>query len=183
MARHCFHKYEKEIAMIRATIVRGVATVILFGSTMISLSQPALNTAFDQPPSDRLNVVHLDAESQRCMRCHDGTLGSRIELRPAGASMEYDFGRTITTTNHAIGMLYLIAYEANPNEYVSPEALNPSVKLVDGKVGCLSCHVRTEVLIAQASAFVETPETRCSFDKEATLKTFGGPSCLSCHIK
>ncbi|MEK9137930.1 MAG: hypothetical protein AAB393_12465 [Bacteroidota bacterium] len=169
--------------MIRTKILRAAATAILFGLTLHSNAQPALNTAFEQPPSNRLSVAQLDAESQKCMRCHDGSLGSRIELRPAGAPIEYEFGRTVTTTNHAIGMSFSTAYEANPTEYVSPSALNPNVKLVDGKVGCLSCHVQKEVLIAQTSAFVETPETQCSFDKEATRRAFGGPSCLNCHIK
>ncbi|MBI5470906.1 MAG: hypothetical protein HY961_01030 [Ignavibacteriae bacterium] len=168
---------------MKLTILHVALVLTLNCGATRAAAQPATNTAYSQPPSSRLSVAQLDAESQRCMACHSGAFGQHIELRPAGAPLEFEYGRTVRTRNHAIGMEYQIAYEANPQEYVAPAALDRNIRLVEGKVGCLSCHIKREELIVQATSYVPVSDMQCSNDNDALQKVFRGPNCLKCHIK
>ncbi len=168
--------------MKSSAIVLALALILCTTATRIA-AQPATNTAYPQPSTNRLNVAYLDAESQQCMACHNGAFGQHIELRPAGAPLEFEQSRNVKTKNHAIGMDYSIAYEANPQEYVAPHALDKNVRLIEGKVGCLSCHIKRQDLIADVSSFVSSPTMQCSNDKAAAQIEFRGPNCLKCHIK
>ena len=167
----------------RAPAAATVATLLVVLFVVPLVAQPATNTAFDEPASNRLSVTSLDAESQLCMVCHNGTYGKRIELRPAGAPLEFEYGRTIKTKNHAIGMEYQVAYDANPKEYVAPTTLDKNIKLVEGKVGCLSCHIKREQLLAQATPVLQAFDNQCTNDKPATQRAFRGMNCLNCHRK
>jgi hypothetical protein len=142
--------------------------------------QSATNSAYAASSSNRLGIDALDKESQRCMTCHDGSRALRIELGPAGAPMEIEsFGMT-RTKNHAIGMEYAVAYNAKPREFVAPPLLKTDVKLVGGKVGCLSCHAKKEIIVADGGAFDRSLLDRCTVDDR---EGFQEPKCLSCHIK
>jgi hypothetical protein len=155
------------------------ATVAILITTNV-LSQPATRTAYAEPASNRLSVVQLDAESQRCMVCHDGSRALRIELRPAGAPMEFENGDRFRTKNHAVGMEYEVAYNAKPNEFVQPAMLEKSIKIFSGKVGCLSCHAKREILLADGGQADRRLTETCTVDRAAEGY---GPNCLKCHIK
>jgi len=130
--------------------------------------------------SNRLSSYQLDLESQQCMKCHDGSGGNAIELRPSDAPVEFDRGLWMKTKNHSIGMSYSASRQKNPAEYVSETSLNENIKLIDGKIGCLSCHVAKPRLLASLSA--EIPD-ECPVDVEGTEKAFQGNLCINCHIK
>ena len=78
-----------------------------------------------------------DGESQRCMNCHDGTAATHITVKEPGTPLQI---RGFQTVNHPIGMDYDQYVARKPLEYRPRTSLNPDVNLVDGKVGCVSCH-------------------------------------------
>ena len=78
----------------------------------------------------------LDRVSLECLNCHDGAVGKAINYQLAGEETLTYSGRSM---NHPIGMNYRDA--AQFNDQLHPvESLSPLITLVDGKVGCASCH-------------------------------------------
>ncbi len=128
---------------------------------------------------NRLSKTELDIESQQCMICHDGSKSREIELRPLNAPIEIIVDGFMKTSNHSIGMSYKKTYVSNPGEYVHPASMNPRRKLTEGKVGCLSCHVSKNKLLASNSMNIEPDE--CNYDKELTQQSFQGNLCVQCH--
>lgn len=145
---------------------------------MISLNALSQNLGSIRIPSSQ-----LDYESRHCMRCHDGSRGQTIELRPVNAPIEFDRGLWMRTKNHSIGMSYSETENKNPREYVPVGALNPNIKLIDGKIGCLSCHVAKPQLLASLSVETNSADNECGVDVEGTTKAFKGNLCLYCHRK
>lgn len=129
----------------------------------------------------RLSSSDLDIESQRCMSCHDGSRGKIVELRPKGAPLEFD--ATWRTKNHSIGMNYQTSYDENPNEYVAPSMLHSRIKIIDGKIGCLSCHVAQNDLVASLTGGGSLSNNECTVDIEATQEAFQGSLCIQCHVR
>lgn len=80
-----------------------------------------------------------DVGSVVCMSCHDGSLASagtarlRESLSARGSAVD-------TAADHPVGMVYRAAVSRSPSEYNDP-ALHADVRLDDGKVGCVSCHL------------------------------------------
>lgn len=140
----------------------------------------ATSLLLSQDIRSNLPVSSLDYESQQCMRCHDGTSGHGIVLRENGSAITYDDQHR--TTNHSIGMNYIKSFRNDSRHYVSPASLNPKVQLIDGKVGCVSCHVQKNRELASNSGSF-TVDTNCSVDTEATEKAFNGGLCNQCHLK
>lgn len=162
-------------------MVRWVFTFsVLLGSAYCPIGGTL--SVFSQSVSNRLQPDQLDFESQQCMRCHDGSSAKRIELRPVEAPIEFEMNGWLRTTNHSIGMSYAETYEANPTEYIAPENLNPNITLIDGRIGCLSCHLKKENLLAAAVTAIQM-STGCTFDRMATQRAFRGPGCTQCHVK
>jgi len=81
----------------------------------------------------------LDAESQRCLGCHDG-VNAVDAVNHAG-----QFGNTVSVFNrnreHPIGVDYIAAARTRSDAALrSPSQLPHSVRLPGGKVSCVSCH-------------------------------------------
>lgn len=139
------------------------------------------NLSKSEQSQNRLHKTELDIESEQCMRCHDGSKSREIELRPVNAPVEFIVDGFMKTSNHSIGMSYQQSYVSNPGEYVHTGSMNPSIKLIDGKVGCLSCHVSKNKLLAFNSMNIVPDE--CNYDKELTQQAFQGNLCVQCHNK
>lgn len=78
----------------------------------------------------------LDRISLECVTCHDGSVGKVANYRIAGEETLTYAGRYMS---HPIGMNYREA--AIYNQKLRPaESLSPLISLVDGKVGCSTCH-------------------------------------------
>ncbi|MBA4312378.1 MAG: hypothetical protein C0417_07085 [Chlorobiaceae bacterium] len=154
-----------------------------YGFILITINLIALSAFSQTPSSIRIPASQLDYESQYCMRCHDGSAGKTIELRPVNAPLEFDRGLWMRTKNHSIGMSYSESENNNPREYVPAGALDPNIKLVDGKIGCLSCHVAKPQLLASLSLETNSESNECSVDIEGTKKAFQGNLCIYCHRK
>lgn len=155
--------------------------MIVFLSFSTSLFGQSSKT--DQVPyNSKDNLIRqLDIESQFCMRCHNGQHGQKIEARFSASTIPYD--QSMRTTNHSMGMLYQTTYQRTPQEYISPSSLNPKIRLIDGKVGCLSCHIAKNRMFASTSLVADAESNECTVDKQATDKAFAGSLCTQCHNK
>jgi predicted CXXCH cytochrome family protein len=105
----------------------------------------------------------VDSFSFGCLSCHDGTNspGHDIDFKNSGRS---DFSGS-NRRSHPIGMHYGSASYVN-NQLQRLENLNPNMILIDGRVGCLTCH---------------NPFNRQSPHLAVTMDRSN--LCFSCHLK
>ncbi|GEM_PF-6725974 len=143
-----------------------------------SMAQFWADASVGEASPTRLNIGDLDFESRKCMRCHDGSNGTYIPLRPVTAPIEHVQQGSIKTKNHSIGMVYENSVAKQPTEYVDPISLNSHIRLIGGKVGCLSCHIKKS-----KEEEASKNEQRCTNDSKAAQEIFHGRLCQQCHIK
>jgi predicted CXXCH cytochrome family protein len=80
----------------------------------------------------RIRSASLDPESASCVSCHDGTVASLAAPREPRTAMRPLAGE------HPIGVEQRRRW---PDDHLRPaEALDPRIRLFDGRVGCGSCH-------------------------------------------
>jgi len=101
----------------------------------------------------------LDSFSIECLSCHDGVIASMGETTVRAGSFTHGIG-----LSHPIGNEY--PRFNGKNDFVNVEFLPRSIKLVDGKVGCLSCH-----------------NPYGSEDKYLVVQNKRSALCLTCHQK
>ncbi len=65
-----------------------------------------------------VRMPELDAESSACIKCH------------------------AARRDHRIGIDYAEAFRLKKTGLVPPSSLNPSVRLIGGRIACATCHVR-----------------------------------------
>ncbi len=75
-----------------------------------------------------------DRQSTLCLECHDGTIGTDTAMG-LSISQRHEAG---VRADHPVGVQYLSGQPNIPLRAAS--SLPPSVQLVDGAVGCTSCH-------------------------------------------
>lgn len=155
-------------------IIKGAYAIIMILIYEFAFAKPANN------PTNYVSISELDPMSQSCMKSHDGARANQVELRRAGSPMTFD--QLMRTTNHPIGMRYSESYLKNPKEYIFQTSMREDVKLIDGKMGCLSCHHQKQTLFVSASDEIIV-ENECTIDTEAGQKVSEMQLCLSCHIK
>jgi hypothetical protein len=139
-----------------------------------------VSTVYSQEYVKNAATQNLDYESQQCMKCHNGSNGHTITVRENGMPIEYD--ELNRTKNHSMGMNYISSYRKDSRHYISPALLNSKIILVDGKVGCVSCHVAKNRSLASNSISFPLDES-CSFDKKSTEEAFQNGLCNQCHQK
>lgn len=71
----------------------------------------------------------LDRASIECLGCHDASIASDVTFKICS---EPD-------CDHPIGVDYMTLASSN-HGLISPFSLPPSIKLVDGSIGCGTCH-------------------------------------------
>lgn len=161
--------------------MKNLFVALVFLSSSMSLFGQSFKTG-QAPYTSKDNLIRqLDIESQFCMRCHNEQHSLKIEVRSSETLIPYD--QSMRTTNHSMGMVYQTAYQRSPQEYIAPSSLNPNIKLIGGKVGCLSCHVAKNRAFASISLVVDVESNECTVDKQATEKAFAGSLCTQCHNK
>ena len=87
-------------------------------------------------PGDAL----IDTFSRDCLTCHDSSLAVNVDFNYRNSPGRAIQLRPIDCKDHPNGMDYS-SYEAlgkGQFKYISP--LNSNMKLVNGRVGCLTCH-------------------------------------------
>jgi len=106
----------------------------------------------------------LDSFSVDCLGCHDGANAVSVAVNWKNDPYR-EFHRRRTTSEHPIGMDYRSYAAANPADY-KPLFGNTRMVLVEGKVGCLTCHDPLN------------PERR-----HLVMSDRGSALCLTCHSK
>jgi predicted CXXCH cytochrome family protein len=109
-----------------------------------------------------------DSRSMQCMGCHDGSIASADSMGAAGVtgtpwSGAQGGGSTLGRT-HPIGADYAVTAASRREFTPAGDLQRGVVRLVEGKVGCTSCH----------SPFSKR-------DKLLVMNNNGSQLCLRCH--
>ncbi len=83
-------------------------------------------------------AMSVDPVSAECLSCHDGSIGSRSDVGVGYWRHSVDFFSQDRGV-HPIGVNYRRA-AMKDRKLRPPEALPSEIRLVDGKVSCISCH-------------------------------------------
>ncbi|MCL4222259.1 MAG: hypothetical protein KJZ65_12915 [Phycisphaerales bacterium] len=112
-----------------------------------------------RPAMSRGGFERIDAESQGCLECHDGSTATKVGERRTGDLFEHG-----SRQEHPIG----VSYKARKGRDAIPlkpvQSLDKRVRLFDGTVGCGSCH----------SVFSQ-------HDGLLVMSNMRSALCLSCH--
>lgn len=82
----------------------------------------------------------IDGATRRCLQCHDGTVGGSGDLAvPVQGRIVPSIGGR--ASSHPVGVPYPTRPRpGSDTSYVPRGSLDPRVVLIEGTVGCLSCH-------------------------------------------
>jgi len=137
-----------------------------------TLSLPALVLFVLAMPAAAMGKnARLDKASVECIGCHDSAVSPDDP-----AQICHEAG-----CEHKIGADY--AEAAGRDRSLAPiDTLPAELKLVDGKMSCVTCHVpyskeNHETLSAQRAMMPEIPDPMLSVDNT------GSGLCLLCHLK
>jgi hypothetical protein len=144
-----------------------------------STNAPAIGMASDRSRSDTTSV---DAESRSCLLCHDGLTATDVSGRLLSGHMR---GAGRSKGEHPIGVSYSAAWSKKPRDYISESALVPTIRLVRGKVSCVSCHTKTQPKAGQSVSASASFLGRgsCNGGGKLTVDNTRSRLCLSCHTK
>ncbi len=132
-----------------------------------------------QAAAGGLEFAQLDAITRGCMECHNGEGGARhITLKSADTPPQISGAHGV---NHPVGMEYDAFAYREPYSFQSSDSLNPEILLVDGKVGCVSCH-QLRAGEFQKLVSVQMNISRCSASGQLTTGPRETDLCLSCHL-
>jgi hypothetical protein len=145
--------------------MKGAAMIVILAMAAIPASAP------DRRPADRPEGGCWGAgggaasaseglEYRACLCCHDGMVAPEITPSDSRTRMRDP------SVNHPVGMTYRTAYLRAPAGLVPEPMLDSRVRLVDGKVQCVSCHTAS-------------PEGKWGL----AIPRSGSGLCLSCHVK
>lgn len=85
------------------------------------------------------NSFEIDKFSFNCLTCHDGINAKIHEIRHKEFGQEQNASFEEVRGNHPIGMHYG-SYAYASNSFKKLFEIDEDMVLVDGKVGCLTCH-------------------------------------------
>jgi len=121
----------------------------------------------------------LDPVSTSCLGCHDGARAKYVGIETQDTIAGSGFGRR----NHPVGLLYDTAVARDPGGLNPRATLHPAIKLVDGRLSCVSCHQqKTEPVRVAANAPLAGADL-CTATKELILGPGDRRLCLACHVK
>lgn len=101
----------------------------------------------------------IDLESQRCLECHDGSMATKVGHQRTGDLFEFGADQ-----EHPIGVEYRPKRGRDAVPLKPMATLDKRVRLMDGTVGCGSCH----------SLYSDQPKLLVMSNARSAL-------CLSCH--
>jgi hypothetical protein len=106
----------------------------------------------------------LDSGSVECLGCHQDSITVNEPLQVCHQG----------DCDHLLGVSYA-SFSSKNRGLVPPERLDQAIKLIDGKVGCLSCHTR--YIAADHENVAAADDTMLSVDNT------GSGLCAACHRK
>jgi hypothetical protein len=106
----------------------------------------------------------LDVGSAECVVCHQDSITVNEPLQVCHQG----------DCDHLSGSTYA-SFSSKNRGLVPPERLDPAIKLVDGKIGCLSCHTP---YIAADHEIVAAAN-----DPMLSVENTGSGLCAACHRK
>lgn len=107
----------------------------------------------------------LDAASIECVGCHQDAISVKEPLQVCHQG----------NCDHPVGVSYA-SFSSRNRGLIPPEGLVPEIKLVDGKMSCLSCHTPYTAEHEERAASSQ-PDPLLSVDNT------GSRLCTSCHRK
>ncbi len=138
-----------------------------------------------QADVDRLEPQVLEEASRQCLSCHNGNRANRITPKAAGAPLHF---QGATNSSHPVGMDYDLYASRKPRAYKSQATLVPAVRLVNGRVSCISCHTLKQKTQVATAGFVKVrfyedqTDLNCTASGELTVGPRTTDLCLACHI-
>lgn len=111
-------------------------------------------------------TVLLDPISMECLGCHDGTLAKAVNHRISDGNTQRTLSIETIKGAHPVGMNYDGFARSKFKEYVPSDTLAEDIKLINGKVGCVSCHN----LLGRNEKYLAVDNTKSGL-------------CFSCHYK
>lgn len=106
----------------------------------------------------------LDPISMECITCHDGTLASSVHYKVKTAEQAQTRSLGNIAGSHPVGMDY--TRYGNNREYVPHYSLPGNMVLMDGRIGCISCHD----MLSKNKAYL-------------AVELSNSELCFSCHRK
>lgn len=103
----------------------------------------------------------IDDNSRECLSCHDGTISTSTHSQLGQVNWQHRQGIGMS---HPISVDYEAAYLAKPRAYHPPESLDPNITLLNGKIGCATCHNHYS-----------------KHKNHLVIDNFRSRLCLSCH--
>jgi hypothetical protein len=128
------------------------------------------------------HTVKVDPVSLHCLQCHNGsTRGQRVSIKAADTPMRFEGFRSL---DHPVGMSYDEHASRDPHRFRPSFSLDRSVRLVDGKVSCISCHrLKQDVPANLAGLSRNKKDARaCTASEELAIDSATRSLCLACHI-
>lgn len=107
----------------------------------------------------------VDSVSRTCLSCHDGSLGPNDNMMAGTWQHGVPMTRFDPSGSHPIGVDYRRARSRRGGLHPAT-VVNPVIKLVEGKVGCSSCH-----------------DPYSGEQKKLVMANRGSRLCLGCHDK
>ncbi|MFQ5480096.1 MAG: hypothetical protein ACE5DW_02350 [Thermodesulfobacteriota bacterium] len=112
----------------------------------------------------------LDQDSMRCLNCHESALVGDLVCHKGGC-------------DHPIGVDYGRAASLN-RTLVPPAMLKPGLRLSNGRIGCLTCHIafkKKDHLAISLQRFEIFKAT--GTDPMLSVDNNASGLCRSCHMK
>ncbi len=163
-------KYAK---ILLALWLAGGAEIAVAGSFADSFRDFIVGSEAQARPAP---VNPVDKVAGECLGCHNGSNAKHVNARAAGTVAP---SHGFRTGDHPVGMVYEESVRKGPQDYRPATALHPNIRLVDGRVTCITCHkVKNETLSS-----VQPAKPPCTASKEMTMGPRDRELCLACHIK
>jgi formate-dependent nitrite reductase cytochrome c552 subunit len=132
----------------------------------------------------------LDPVSAGCMSCHGGDHALGIVIKSADAPLQ--FTSSGHQSNHPVGMNYEKYAAGLPSGFHPRAGLNPGINLVNGQVGCGTCHqqksrstpahgAESAQVMRLAAADSSDPGQRCTSTSALTVGPRTSDLCMACH--
>lgn len=138
--------------MTKATAVKALAAALLLFPAYVSGQQPA----------------SLDPGSAECLGCHQD---------PSAVNEPFRYCHK-GDCDHPVGVNYVTLASRNRG-LVPPEGLIKGITLVDGRIGCITCHTPYTPGHEEQAVFRGTSQP----DPMLSVDNTGSGLCVACHRK